>query len=85
MQVEGFTLPRVVSADLIREARLRAGLTQAELAEVAAALDAVLMRYIDQRPIDDLASRPAGSVPVTFTLFAVPGGPPPGPGTATEA
>ena len=58
-------------------------LTQAELAEVAAALDAVLMRYIDQRPIDDLASRPAGSVPVTFTLFAVPGGPPPGP--ATEA
>ena len=60
-------------------------LTQAELAEVAAALDAVLMRYIDQRPIDDLASRPAGSVPVTFTLFAVPGGPPPGPGTATEA
>ena len=60
-------------------------LTQAELAEVAEALDAVLMRYIDQRPIDDLASRPAGSVPVTFTLFAVPGGPPPGPGTATEA
>ena len=58
-------------------------LTQAELAEVAEALDAVLMRYIDQRPIDDLASRPAGSVPVTFTLFAVPGGPPPGP--ATEA
>ena len=60
-------------------------LTQAELAEVAEALDAVLMRYIDQRPIDDLASRPAGSVPVTFTLFAVPGGPPPGPETATEA
>ena len=58
-------------------------LAQAELAEVAEALDAVLMRYIDQRPIDDLASRPTGSVPVTFTLFAVPGGPPPGP--ATEA
>jgi DNA-binding MarR family transcriptional regulator len=60
-------------------------LTQTELAEVAEALDAVLKRYIDQRPIDDLASRPAGSVPVTFTLFAVPGGPPPGPETATEA
>jgi hypothetical protein len=34
-----------------------------------------------------VGSRPEGSVPVTFTLFAVPGGPPPretatGPGTA---
>jgi DNA-binding MarR family transcriptional regulator len=60
-------------------------LTRAELAQVAEAFDAVLKRYIDERPIDDLASRPEGSVPVTFTLFAVPGGPPPGPETATEA
>jgi hypothetical protein len=60
-------------------------LTQAELAGIGEAIDAVLMRYIDERPIDDVASRPEGSVPVTFTLFAVPGGPPPGPGTATEA
>ena len=48
-------------------------------------MDALLVRYIDERPIDDVASRPEGSVPVTFTLFAVPGGPPPGPETATEA
>ncbi len=64
-------------------------LTQAELAGIVEAMDALLVRYIDERPIDDVASRPEGSVPVTFTLFAVPGGPPPGlgtaPGTAAEA
>jgi DNA-binding MarR family transcriptional regulator len=53
-------------------------LTQAELAEVTDAFDALLMRYINERPIDDVASRPAGSVPVNFTLFAVPGSEPPG-------
>ena len=41
-------------------------LTQAELAEIDEALDALLVRYIDQRPIDDVASRPEGSVPVTL-------------------
>jgi DNA-binding MarR family transcriptional regulator len=56
-------------------------LTQSELAAVDEEIDAVLRRYIDERPIDDVASRPAGSVPVTFTLFAVPGGPPGKPGT----
>lgn len=60
-------------------------LTQAELTEVAEAFDAVLTRFIDERPIDDLASRPEGSVPVTFTLFAVPEGPPPAAETTTEA
>ena len=35
------------------------------------------MRYINERPIDDVASRPAGSVPVNFTLFTLPYGPPP--------
>lgn len=60
-------------------------LTQAELAGIVEAMDALLVRYIDERPIDDVASRPEGSVPVTFTLFAVPGGPPPGPETAKEA
>jgi DNA-binding MarR family transcriptional regulator len=60
-------------------------LTRAELAEVAEACDAVLKRYIDERPIDDVASRPEGSVPVTFTLFAVPEGPPPDPDPATGA
>jgi DNA-binding transcriptional ArsR family regulator len=60
-------------------------LTQAELAEIVEAMDALLVRYTDERPIDDVASRPEGSVPVTFTLFAVPGGPPPGPEVTTEA
>lgn len=54
-------------------------LTQAELAEIDEAFNALLMRYINERPIDDVASRPEGSVPVSFTLFTVPGsGPPPG-------
>jgi DNA-binding transcriptional ArsR family regulator len=48
-------------------------LTQAELAELDQAFDALLMRYIDERPIDDVASRPEGSVAVSFTLFTVPG------------
>jgi DNA-binding MarR family transcriptional regulator len=52
-------------------------LTQAELAGIAEAVDALLVRYIDERPLDDVASRPAGSVPVSFTLFTVPGGEPP--------
>ena len=56
-------------------------LTQAELAEIDEAFDALLMRYINERPIDDVASRPEGSVPVSFTLFTVPGSePPPGGG-----
>jgi DNA-binding MarR family transcriptional regulator len=59
-------------------------LTQAELAAVTEAFDAVLKPYIDERPIDDLGSRPEGSVPVTFTLFALPERPPPGPGTPAE-
>ena len=42
-------------------------LTQAELAGIAEAVDALLVRYIDERPLDDVASRPAGSVPVSFT------------------
>jgi DNA-binding transcriptional ArsR family regulator len=50
-------------------------LTQAELAELTDAMDALLMRYVDERPLDDLASRPEGSVPVTFTLLALPGEP----------
>lgn len=51
-------------------------LTQAELAEITDAMDALLLRYVNERPLDDLASRPEGSVPVTFTLFALPGGTP---------
>ncbi len=52
-------------------------LTQAELAEIDEAFDALLLRYINERPIDDVASRPQGSVPVNFTLFTVPGSVPP--------
>jgi DNA-binding transcriptional ArsR family regulator len=54
-------------------------LTQAELTEIAAAFDALLLRYINERPLDDVRSRPARSVPVSFTLFAVPGSEPPEP------
>ena len=53
-------------------------LTEAELAELGAAMDTLIMRYADERPIDDLASRPAGSVPVSLAIFAVPGSEPPG-------
>jgi DNA-binding transcriptional ArsR family regulator len=49
-----------------------------ELAEIAAAIDAAVMPYIGERPIDDIGSRPAGSAPVTFTLFTVPGAGRPG-------
>lgn len=55
-------------------------LTQAELADLAAALQSLLVRYIDERPLDDVESRPAGSVPVNFALFVVPESGPPGSG-----
>jgi DNA-binding transcriptional ArsR family regulator len=48
-------------------------LTQAELAEIDQTIDALFMRFINERPIDDVASRPEGSVPVTFALFTLPG------------
>ena len=54
-------------------------LTQDELAGIYEAFEALLMRYINERPIDDVATRPAGSVPVTFTLFTLPGSRPPDP------
>lgn len=52
-------------------------LTEAELIGITEAFDELLMRYINERPIDDVASRPEGSVPVNFTLFVVPGSQPP--------
>jgi predicted ArsR family transcriptional regulator len=55
-------------------------LTQAELAELAAAMDALLLRYAEKRPLDDLAARPPGSVAVDFTIFVIPAAKnPPGP------
>jgi predicted ArsR family transcriptional regulator len=47
-------------------------LTQNELAGLATAINDLLERYVGQRPLDDLAARPARSVPVDFTIFAVP-------------
>jgi hypothetical protein len=38
-------------------------------------MDALLMRYVNERPLDEVAARPEGSVPVTFTLLALPGEP----------
>ncbi|HTX29383.1 MAG TPA: helix-turn-helix domain-containing protein [Streptosporangiaceae bacterium] len=54
-------------------------LTRDELAGIAEEFDALLMRYINERPIDDVTTRPEGSVPVTFTLFILPGSPAAGP------
>jgi DNA-binding transcriptional ArsR family regulator len=47
-------------------------LTQDELAGLIGAFDKLITDYVEQRPLDDLTSRPAGSVPVEFSLFAVP-------------
>ncbi len=47
-------------------------LTVDELAGVAAAFERTLAEYIEQRPLDDVASRPEGSLPVSFTMIVVP-------------
>jgi DNA-binding transcriptional ArsR family regulator len=47
-------------------------LTEDELAGLVGAMDQLLERYVEERPLDDLESRPAGSVPVDFSLFVVP-------------
>lgn len=47
-------------------------LTEAELAELVDAFEKLLMGYIDERPIDDVDSRPAGSKAVTFTFIVTP-------------
>ena len=47
-------------------------LTEQELIELTEAMDALLSDYIEQRPLDDIGSRPEGSVPVEFTLMVVP-------------
>src|ERR1700683_3179379 len=55
-------------------------LTLAELRGLGEDIDALILRYVNERPIDDVGSRPGGSVPVNLTLFAVPGsGPDSGP------
>jgi predicted ArsR family transcriptional regulator len=53
-------------------------LTQPELAELEEAMDALIKRYVDERPLDDLASRPEGSVPVDITqIISIPLAEPP--------
>ncbi len=47
-------------------------LTLSELAELDEAIESLIRPYIDERPLDDVASRPEGSVPVDFTLFTIP-------------
>ena len=47
-------------------------LTEEEAIELTDAMDALLAEYAEQRPLDDIASRPEGSVPVEFTLIVVP-------------
>jgi hypothetical protein len=47
-------------------------LTEDELAGLVTDFEALILRYIEERPIDDLESRPPGAVPVEFTLFVIP-------------
>lgn len=47
-------------------------LTLAEFTELSAAIEGLILPYVEARVIDDVAARPPGSVPVDITLFAVP-------------
>ena len=52
--------------------RSKVYLTVAELGALVDAMNGLIADYIEKRPIDDLSSRPAGSVPIEFTVFVVP-------------
>jgi DNA-binding MarR family transcriptional regulator len=53
-------------------------LTLPELADLDAAIEALIKRYVDERPLDDVASRPEGSVPVDiYQIVTVPMDQPP--------
>lgn len=47
-------------------------LTETELAGLMGAVEKLIGDYVEQRPLDDLSSRPPGAVPVEFSLFVVP-------------
>lgn len=47
-------------------------LTLDEMAELEEAIESLVNRYVEERPIDDVASRPEGSVCVDITHIAVP-------------
>jgi hypothetical protein len=50
-------------------------LTEDELADLMQGIEALILEYVEQRPLDDLASRPAGSKAVTITqIMTVSGG-----------
>ncbi len=54
-------------------------LTLPELAGLEAAIEALIQPYVDERPLDDVASRPEGSVPVDITqIVVIPQVQPPG-------
>jgi DNA-binding transcriptional ArsR family regulator len=47
-------------------------LTEVEFSEITAAIDVLLRRYAEERPLDDPAARPAGAVPMDFTIITTP-------------
>ncbi|HEY2793471.1 MAG TPA: helix-turn-helix domain-containing protein, partial [Micromonosporaceae bacterium] len=47
-------------------------LTLPELTELMTTVRGAIQHYIAERPLDDVASRPPGSVPVDITMFVVP-------------
>jgi DNA-binding transcriptional ArsR family regulator len=59
-------------------------LTLAEFTELSAAIEGLILPYVEARVIDDVAARPAGSVPVGITVFAVPDAENPPPATEAE-
>ena len=47
-------------------------LTADEVAELEESIDALIDRYVEERPIDDVSARPEGSLPIDLTVIAVP-------------
>lgn len=47
-------------------------LTREELSSLVDTIDQLIGDYVEQRPLDDISSRPPGSMPVELTLLVVP-------------
>ncbi len=47
-------------------------LTAEEVADLEESIDALIARYVEARPIDDVDARPEGSMPINLTVIAVP-------------
>ena len=47
-------------------------LTEGELGGLVSAIEELLLEYAEERPLDDIGSRPPEAVPVDFGLFVVP-------------